>query len=258
MTSENQNSKPEIRTAKFRFRVLLCAVVSASFLPLGFVLAQSYAPPPPNPVAAEVAAVKKVIAARHEYQTSLEQLRSQYVASNETEKLKWVEDEVRHFHRVPKHAYVLDLDVPGPGLRAEQNIPQANELYRRGMEYKDKGFGGDFVDNQIRAELLFQQLVSQFPTSNKNADAAYQLGDIYESRAFHQYRRAAVYFERSFQWNQNTHFDGRIRAARLYDKMLNDRPHATELYKAVLTYETDPGRIKEAQKRLTELKETAP
>jgi hypothetical protein len=221
------------------------------------LFAQSFAPAN-APAGSEVSAVKRVIAARREYQSSLEQLRAQYVNAGEAEKLRWVEEEVRQFHRVPKHAYVLDLDVPGPGLRAEQNIPQANDLYRRALDYKDKGMGGDFIDNQIRAEILLQQLISQYPTSNKNADAAYQLGDIYESRAFRQYRRAAAYFERSFQWNQNTHFDGRIRAARLYDKALSDRPRAVELYKAVLAYETDSNRIKEAQKRLSELRENTP
>jgi hypothetical protein len=214
--------------------------------------------PPSNPVAQEVSSVKRVIAARREYQAALESLRASYVATNDSEKLRWAEDELRQYHRVPKHAYVLDLDVPGPGLRAEQNIPQANDLYKRAMEYKDKGFGGDFIDNQIRAELLLQQLITQFPTSNKISDSAYQLGDLYESRAYRQYRRSAAYFERCFQWNSNTHLDARIRAARLYDKALNERPKAIELYKAVLATETEPARTKEAQRRLTELRENAP
>lgn len=214
--------------------------------------------PPSNPVAQEVNSVKRVIAARREYQAALESLRAAYLANSDNEKLRWAEDELRQFHRVSKHAYVLDLDVPGPGLRAEQNILAANDLYRRAMEYKDHGFGGDFTDNQIRAELLLQQLITQYPTSNKNSDAAYQLGDVYESRAFKQYRRAAAYFERCFQWNPNTHLDARIRAARIYDKALNERSKAIELYKLVVSRETDPARTKEAQRRLTEMRESAP
>lgn len=249
MLKRNHDPEP------FQRRAVLA--IFAAALPAAFLVAQTRQPVQ-SPVASEVAAAKRVIAARREYQASLENLRSLYSSSGDTEKLRWAEDEVRQLHRVPKHAYVLDLDVPGPGLRAEQNIPQANELYRRAMEYKDKGFGNDFLDNQIRTELLMQQLITQFPTSNKNADAAYQLGDIYESRAFRQYRRAAAYFERSFQWNPNTHFDGRIRAARLYDKALNERPKAIELYKAVLAYETDAARIKESQRRLGELRESNP
>lgn len=240
--------------------VTVVVVMASSFIihQAAFVSAQSRVPPAGAAVAPEVNAVKRVIAARREYQTALEQLRSLYSSNGDNEKLKWSEDEIKQFHRVPKHAYVLDLDVPGPGLRAEQNIPGANELYRRAMEFKDRGFGNDYIDNQIRAEILFQQLINQYPTSNKNSDSAYQLGDIYESRAFHQYRRAASYFERCFQWNPNTQFDARIRAARLYDKALNERGRAIELYKLVTIHETDPKRTQEAQRRLTELSERSP
>src|SRR5262245_15665823 len=234
-------------------------LASSVIQPVSLVVAQNRGVPPAAPgVAPEINSVKRVIAARREYQSSLEQLRALYGSNGDPEKLKWAEDELKHLHRVPKHAYVLDLDVPGPGLKAEQNIPAANDLYRRALEYKDHGFGGDFLDNQIRAEILFQQLINQFPTSNKISDAAYHLGDIYESRVFRQYRRAAAYFERCFQWNPNTHQDARIRAARLYDKALNERGKAIELYKAVTIYETDPKRTQEAQRRLTELTERAP
>lgn len=234
-------------------------VVAAAFSAIAFrclLNAQSRSPAPAGGgVTAEVNSVKRTIAARREYQASLENLRSLYGTNGDAEKLKWVEDELKQFHRVPKHAYVLDLDVPGPGLRAEQNIPAANELLRRALEYKDRGYGSDFVDNQIRAELLLQQLITQYPTSNKISEAAYHLGDIYESRAFRQYRRAASYFERCFQWNPNTTHDARLRAARIYDKALNERGKAIELYKMVTAYEHDPKRTQEAQRRLNEMQE---
>jgi TolA-binding protein len=219
---------------------------------------QTVAPGMTPGVAPEVNAAKRVIMARREYQTALEQMRALYANNGDPEKLKWAEDELKQFHRVPKHAYVLDLDVPGPGLRSEQNIPAANDLYRRALEYKDRGMGSDYLDNQIRAEILLQQLINQYPTSNKISDSAYHLGDIYESRVFRQYRRAAAYFERCFQWNPNTHQDARLRAARLYDKALNERGKAIELYKAVTVYETEPKRTQEAQRRLNELMEKAP
>src|SRR5208282_5892826 len=100
---------------------------------------------------------------------------------------------------------------------------------------------------------LFQQILTSYPQCDKIDDAAYQLGDIYESRAYKQYRRAAQYFERCFQWNTNTQFDARLRAARLYDKYLQERSHAMELYRDVTTHETDPKRIAEAEKRISEL-----
>src|SRR5262249_56791040 len=131
-------------------------------------------------------------------------------------------------------------------------IPEANELYRRAMTFKGKGWGTDFTDNQRRAELLLQQILSNYPQSDKISDAAYQLGDIYESRAYKQYGRAAQYFERCFQWNPKTQSDARIRAARLYEQT-NERNRALEIYREITTHETDPKRIELANKRLSDL-----
>ena len=106
---------------------------------------------------------------------------------------------------------------------------------------------------QRRAELLFQQLLTSYPQSDKIDDAAYQLGDIYEGRLYKMYRRAAHYFERCFQWNPNTQFDARLRAARIYDRQLLERSRAIELYREVTTHDTDPKWLQEAKKRLQEL-----
>src|SRR5207244_10263339 len=101
---------------------------------------------------------------------------------------------------------------------------------------------------------LFQQLLNSYHQRDKIDDAAFQLGDIYENKAYKQYRRAAVYYERCFQWNTNTQFDARLRAARLYDKYLNERGHAVVVYREVVTHETDPNSIQEATKLPVELR----
>ena len=84
---------------------------------------------------------------------------------------------------------------------------------------------------RFAAELLLQQILSKYPQSTMIDEAAYQLGDIYESRNYHQFQRAAIYFERCFQWNKKTQTDARLRAAHLYEKQLNDKAHALEIYK---------------------------
>jgi TolA-binding protein len=201
----------------------------------------------------DVQLVERLLAARKEYQVSLETLRAHYIAAHDIEKARWAEEELLQFHRIAKQAYNLGLDVPPPTLSASYNIPEANELFRRAVGFKAKGWGGDYTDNQIRAEHLFQKMLTNHPQSDKISDAAYHLGDIYESRAYKQYARAAQYFERCYQWNPKTHFDARMRAARLYDKTLNDRAKAIDLYKLVTTHETDDKRIEEARKRLAEL-----
>jgi hypothetical protein len=197
--------------------------------------------------------VERLLAARKEYQTSLETLRAHYIAAGDIERARWAEEELLQFHRMPKQAFNLKLDVPPETLDAKYNIPAANELFRRAKGYQDKGWGTDYIDNQRRAEILFQKLLTEYPQSSKISDAAYHLGDIYESKAYRQYGRAAAYFERCFQWNPKTHFDARSRAARLYERNLANRTRAIEIYQEITTHETDDKRLEEARKRLQEL-----
>lgn len=197
--------------------------------------------------------VQKLNNARKDYQASLEQLRHLYIQAGDVERARWAEDELRQFHRIPKFAFRLDLDVPPPTLKGETNVPEANQLFIRAMSYKDKGWGTESTDNQRRAEILFQELLSKYPQSNKISDAAYMLGDIYEKQPYRMYRRAAAYFERCFQWNGNTTHDARLRAARLYDRQTLDRARAMELYREVTTHTHDGKQLQEAERRLKEL-----
>ena len=143
--------------------------------------------------------------------------------------------------------------MPSAKLDAKENIKEANEIFRTAMQYQDHGFGTEFTLNQRRAEILFQELISKYPTSDKIADAAYELGDLYEGRTYKQYARSALYFERSSQWRKGGRTDARLRSAKIYDKQLNDRNKAIEMYREVVAHDTDAERIKEAEKRLADL-----
>ncbi len=211
-----------------------------------------YAPPNDLPL------VERVLAARREYQKSLESLREHYQKASDVERQRWVEDELVSYHRISKRAYRLDLDVPPPTLQPAYNIADANDLFKRAMSYKGKGWFSEGEDNLRRAELVFQQLLSSYPQSDKIDDTAYQLGEIYESRTFKQYRRSALYYERCFQWNPNTETEARLRAARLYDKTLHERARAMQLYRDVVAHDTDQKRLDEAKKRLGELSSATP
>ncbi|HMO37197.1 MAG TPA: hypothetical protein PKA06_14250, partial [Gemmatales bacterium] len=203
-------------------------------------------------------ATKRVLSARAEYQASLEELRAHYLRHGDFERVRWVEEELLAYHRISKRAYRLDLDVPPPSLVPNQNIAEANELFRRAVTYKSKGWGSELDDNYRRAELLFQQLINLYPQSDKLSETAFHLGEIYESRAFKQFRRAAIYYERSFQWNPQTTNESRLRAARLYDKTLSDSSKAIQLYREEVNHTADPRRLQEARRRLMDLGSTPP
>jgi hypothetical protein len=223
----------------------------------GLVLAGAWAQGPSGgpskPRSNDIEFVQRVLITRTDYQKALESLRGHYLKAGDLENAKWAEEELRGFHLVPHPAYNLDLDIPPGNLQGTINIVEANKLYTEALQFKDKGWSTDYQLNQRRAELLFQKILTQYPQSNKISDVAYQLGDIYESKAYRQYRRAALYFERCFQWNPQTHFDARLRAAHLYDRQLKERQRALEIYREITTHETEPARIQEAQKRIADL-----
>ena len=201
----------------------------------------------------DIEMVERVLEARKRYMAALRELHAYYVRVGDTERAKWSEEELLQFHRMSHPAYRLDLDVPSTKLQPLYNLPEANKLYRDAMSWKDRVFSGDWGDNQRRAELLLQRLLTEYPQSNKISEAAYQLGDIYEGRAFKQYQRAAAYFERCFQWNSATTLDARSRAAKIYDRELKNKERALELYRMVRDHDTDPNRIKEAERRIADL-----
>jgi TolA-binding protein len=205
----------------------------------------------------ETELVEGVLKVRKEYQTKLAALYEHYVKTGDSERAKWAEEELKSFHLTNKPSYRLDIsDVPPATLEAKTNIKEANDLYKLAMQYKDKGTGTDYTLNQRRAEILLQEILQKYPASDKIADVGYELGDLYEGKAFKQYSRSAAYFERAAQWRKGTRTDARLRAAYIYDRQLNERGKAIEMYRDVIANDTDQPRVKEAQKRLAELTST--
>jgi hypothetical protein len=248
-------------------RILLVGVGLGAAGVVGWAFAQTPAKPtadaknnippeatPPPLAATDVDLVERCIAARKEYENSLKALYQYYHRISDKQRSQWTEQELLGYHMLFRPSYNLDVkDVPPANLEAKVNIREANELYRSAMDYKGKGLGSDYVLNQRRTEFLLREILEKYPTSDKISDVAYQLGDLYESRAYKQYDRAARYYERSVQWKKGTTNDARLRAATLYDKQLNDRSKAIELYRDEIAHDTDSDRIKQAEKRLAEL-----
>lgn len=203
----------------------------------------------------EVEYVENLITARKSYLDTLNQLRKHYISTNDIEKTRWVEEEIRSFHRMMKYSYRLDVrDVPPPTLVPKKNIPEANNLFRQAMDYKGKGTGWEYLDNQRRAEILLQAILERYNESDKIADVAYHLGEIYEKYTpYPQLLRAAAYYERSFEWNPASTTDARYRAAIIYDTQLKMTEQAKKMYKEVLNHDTNPQRVTAAEKRLYEL-----
>jgi tetratricopeptide (TPR) repeat protein len=208
----------------------------------------------PPAATSDVEPVEKLLSARKEYEASLKRLWQHYSSSGDKLRQKWTEEELMAYHLMFKPSYNLDVqDVPPPTLQATTNVREANELYRLAMTYKGKGTGTDYVLNMRRAEMLLREILEKYPNSDKIPEVAYQLAEMYESRAYRQLDRAARYYERSFQWARGSRTDARLKAAVLYDRQLNERSKAITLYREVVEHDIDPERIRVAERRLAEL-----
>ena len=209
---------------------------------------------PPKEPPSDDAMVRDLNDARKAYRKTLEEMRAHYIKVGDKKRATWAEQELIEYHRMLKHSFRLNIgDVPSEELRPDYNRKEANEMYMRAVNYKDRGFGTDYLDNQRRAEVLLQTILSKWPRCNKIGLVAYELGDLYESRAFRQYERSAAYFERSYIWDPTARHDARLRAARVYDQHLNDQGKAAKLYREVLERDVNPERREEARQRLGEL-----
>lgn len=197
--------------------------------------------------------VQKVHEARRAYQSSLERLRSFYHYDSNQEKRSWVEKELTDYHMVVKNPYILEFDLPSRDLRPTKNITKANLIFRDAMEWMNQPFTVDKRANYVRAELLLRRMIQDYPDSDKLFEACYYLGEIYSSKYYKQYRRAAAYYERVLDYQPNTSLNARVRAAYIHETELADRRRAIELYQEVLKRETNISHTREAKKRLDAL-----
>jgi len=102
------------------------------------------------------------------------------------------------------------------------------------------------------AKDKFDALITNYPESDKIDDAAYRAGRIYDH--FGDYRIAALYYQRTFQWNEKTRYPARSRAAYVMDKRLNEKEKALTFYQLAYKYEKHfPNNVEYARTRILEL-----
>jgi TolA-binding protein len=175
---------------------------------------------------------------RQAYIESLQQLVDYYTRNGNEMKLKWARKELANVIASPQYSYVVEAQVAGPDLRAIASIPAANQLYEDAVATEKKAYLGPVVvdDKILRIAVeKFNQLIRQYPTSDKIGDGAYHAGEAYYH--FKEYTIAALYYERAAQWDKNIKYPARYKAANIYDRILHDRQKALMLYQESLANE---------------------
>jgi tetratricopeptide (TPR) repeat protein len=185
----------------------------------------------------EVDIVEQVVINRQTYRSSLEMLIQYYTSVGNYMKLQWAKKELEGLDTMPKYKYIVEGEK-NENLKASTPIPEADRLYQEAAELQRKGEQLVLVkdDNLLRMALdKYDQLISNYPSSDKIDDAAFKSGEIHEH--FRDYTLALLYYKRAFQWNPATPYPARFKAATISDKYLHNRSDALELYQQALEKE---------------------
>ena len=186
--------------------------------------------------AGETDFVEQIAVNRQAYKQALELLIRYYNKTGNNMKLKWAKSELSALNSIPQYKYIVEPETAGADLRAITSIPEADDMYEDALRLKKDAGVLLKDDNLLRLALdKYDHLIRTYPSSDKIDDAAYNAGEIYEY--FKDYSIALLYYKRAYQWDPDTVYPARFRAARILDKRLHRNAEALELYQEALDTE---------------------
>ena len=186
----------------------------------------------------EVDLVEQMEVSRQAYQQGLALLVSYYARTGNNMKLQWAQKEMDAFNTMARYNYIVGPEVIGRNLKPTASIPAADELFFQGEALEKKAGPLPVLKDQNSLRLALQRyedLIKQYPTSDKIDDAAYKAGTIHEY--FQDYSIALLYYQSAYQWDPDTIYPARFRAARVLDKDLHRNAEALKLYQEAVQTE---------------------
>ncbi|MFA5424944.1 MAG: hypothetical protein WC374_13905 [Phycisphaerae bacterium] len=208
----------------------------------------------------EVDIIENMSMHRRAYRQNLEALIKYYNNTGNNLKFEWAQKELSALDAIPQYNYIIEASLAGPELRGTEEIPEADDLYYQAqvMENNARKLILYTSSEKLRLALdKYNQIIRQYPTSDKIDDAAYQAAKIYEG--FRDYSIALIYYQRTYQWDPETIYPARYKAARVLDDNLHRRAEALELYQQSLKYDAlNSGQREYIQERVAELTSSAP
>jgi len=215
----------------------------------------------PMSAGSEVDLVERVSNQRALYRESLESLLAYYRQYGYLEKSGWAEKEIRDLGRLPRYPYLgaRSAVVAPKKYEAKDSIPQADALYEQARTAHTEGtgigaaLGGGGKTKLETALSTYRQVIEEYPTSDKIADAAFYVGEIYSSDAFKEYTLALEFYDKCLAWKPATEHPALFRKAVIYDYRLRDRDKAVALYKQVVSSSGNKSNVRFAQERIRQL-----
>ncbi|MHC5158091.1 MAG: tetratricopeptide repeat protein [Planctomycetota bacterium] len=183
------------------------------------------------PDASEVDYVENLAGTRDAYRQALMTLVDYYGSVGNATKLQWAQTELKTFDQMVHYQYLQPAEWVPENLMATDSIEAADVLYDEAKSLESQARLGVVINEaKLRQALgLYNQLIQQYPSSDKIDDAAYKAGRIYDH--LKNYELAAIYYQRTFQWNEATSYPARFRAASVMDHKLRMRAASLALYK---------------------------
>jgi len=179
--------------------------------------------------------VEQMATQRLGYRRYLESLIAYYEKTGNNMKLVWAKDEMQKLNTIPQYRYIVDAGIPGPDLKARQSIAEAELMYRKAYKLEQQARGLLVVvdEKKLRNALdQYNKLITKFPKSDRIDDAAYRAAQICEH--FNDRAIALLYYQRTYQWDPQTPYPAKFKAAYILDKYLHRRAEALELYEQAL------------------------
>lgn len=206
----------------------------------------------------EVDIIEDMALHRRAYRQSLEALIKHYRQAGDYMKRQWAKKELAALDAIAQYNYIIEAHVAGPDLKAAQEIPEADDLYYEALVVEDEARKVPLIKNKEllrRALDKYNRLIRQYPNSDKIDDAAYKAAIIYND--FKDYSIALLYFQRVYQWDAESVYPARFKAARLLDRKLVRRVEALKLYQESLRYDPLTSSQREAiETRIAELNQS--
>jgi len=185
----------------------------------------------------EVEMVEQMARSRGRYVEYLRLLEEFYSRQGNHMKARWAGEELRQYQSGPHPEYLVVAETAGPDLRAGESIPAADVLYEEGQKLQREGSGllGDKKKLRLAIEK-YNEVIQGYPRSDKIDDAAYQVGLIYH-RQLSNYELALLYYQRVWQWDNQTPYPVRFQVAQIYDEELHDGVQGLHYYRMSLQTE---------------------
>ena len=203
----------------------------------------------------EVDIIENMALHRNAYRQSLVSLIKHYKQAGDYMKRQWAQKELAALDATPQYNYIIEAHIAGPDLKAVKEVPEADDMYYEALVVEDEARKVPLMANDELLRLAldkYNTLIRQYPNSDKIDDAAYKAAAIYED--FKDYSIAVLYFQRVYQWDADTVYPARYKAAKLLDKKLIRRVEALELYQGSLRYDALTSNQRQAIKdRIAEL-----